>query len=72
LQENFGAWWMYWGEGKCEARDKALLDKIHPKRISSLKEWTELVKYDGQRRSVLKGAADLKAAVAAMQAGAGN
>jgi hypothetical protein len=63
---------MYRGEGKCETRDKALLDKIHPKRINSLKEWMELVKYDSRRRDVLKGAADLRAAIAAMQAGAGK
>lgn len=35
---NFGAWWYYWGEGWSEKRDWALIDKIHPQRIKSLKE----------------------------------
>jgi hypothetical protein len=71
-RENFGAWWRYWGEGRCEVRDKALLNKIHPQRISSSREWMQIVGYDGQRKSVLKGAADLRAAVAAMQADDGK
>jgi hypothetical protein len=59
-RENFGAWWLYWGEGWSEKRDWALLDKIHPQRIKSLKEWMEKNKYDGQPKAVLKGIEDLK------------
>jgi hypothetical protein len=57
---NFGAWWLYWGEGWAEKRDWAFLDKIHPQRIKSLKEWMEKNKYDGQPKAVLKGVEDLK------------
>ena len=59
-RENFGAWWLYWGEGLSEKRDWALLDKIHPQRIKSLKEWMEKNNYDGQPKSVLKGVEDLR------------
>jgi hypothetical protein len=51
---NFGAWWLYWGEGLAEKRNWALLDKIHPQRIKSLKGWMEKNKYDGQPKAVLK------------------
>ena len=68
-RENFTAWWLYWGEGRPEKRDSAFLDKIHPQRIKSLRQWMEKNNYDGKPKSVLKGVADLKAAVAAMQAG---
>ncbi|KAK4553155.1 hypothetical protein LTR86_009685 [Recurvomyces mirabilis] len=61
-RENFGPWWRYWGEGVCENRDFALLDRIHPKRIKSLKGWMRLVGYDGQPKPVLKGVEDLRAA----------
>lgn len=57
---NFGAWWLYWGEGWPEKRNWALLDKIHPQRIKSLKEWMEKNNYDGQPKAVLKGVEDLK------------
>jgi len=57
---NFSAWWLYWGEGWPEKRDWASLDKIHPQRIKSLKEWMEKNKYDGQPKAVLKGVEDLK------------
>jgi hypothetical protein len=66
-RENFGAWWRYWGEGKCEKRDFALLDRIHPKRIKNLQDWMEKVGYDGSRKNVLKGIEDLKKAAAAQQ-----
>jgi len=59
-RENFSAWWLYWGEGWPERRDWALLDRIHPQRIKSLKEWMEKSKYDGQPKAVLKGAEDLR------------
>ncbi|CRK47150.1 hypothetical protein BN1723_007375 [Verticillium longisporum] len=52
--DNFGAWWRYWGEGRTPLRDTAILDRIHPKRIRSLAEWMKHVGYDGNRRFVLK------------------
>ena len=57
---NFRAWWQYWGEGVCEDRDFAYLDKIHPKRIRSLEDWMRLVGYEGLAKPVLKGVEDLK------------
>lgn len=59
-RENFRAWWSFWGEGLPEKRNWALLDKIHPQRVKSLKEWMEKNSYDGQHKSVLKGADDLR------------
>lgn len=53
-RENFGAWWQYWGDGVTKPRDTTILDRIHPKRIKSLKAWIEKVGYDGKRHSVLK------------------
>ena len=64
-RENFRAWWMFWGEGRAEKRDWALLDRIHPQRIKSLKDWMERNKYDGQPKAVLKGAEDLRRAAQA-------
>lgn len=66
-RQNFSVWWRYWGEGRAERRDFALLDRIHPGRIKSLNEWMKAVHYDGQPKSVLKGVADLKRAAASMQ-----
>jgi hypothetical protein len=66
FKENFGPWWKYWGEGKPEKRDFALLDRIHPNRIKNLEAWMRLVKYDGQQRPVLKGAEDLRRMAAQM------
>jgi len=64
-RENFRAWWMFWGEGWPEKRDWALLDRIHPQRIKSLKDWMERNRYDGQPKAVLKGAEDLRRAAQA-------
>ncbi|KAI8941276.1 hypothetical protein NX059_002506 [Plenodomus lindquistii] len=66
--ENFTAWWKYWGQGKTTKRDFALLDKIHPNRIKSLREWMEKHNYDGRSKDVLKGPRDLKNLMEAMQA----
>ncbi|GAB1739373.1 hypothetical protein NU219Hw_g4335t1 [Hortaea werneckii] len=66
FKENFGPWWKFWGEGKAEKRDFALLDRIHPGRIKNLEAWMRLVKYDGQARPVLKGAEDLRRMAAEM------
>lgn len=62
-RENFAAWWRYWDSGLYEPRDFVLLDKIHPSRIRSLKDWMTRVQYDGQRKNILKGPEDLKRAV---------
>lgn len=67
--ENFTPWWKYWGRGRAEKRDFALLDRIHPNRIKSLREWMVKHNYDGLNRPVLKGLEDLKSSLAAMQAG---
>lgn len=66
-RQNFAAWWKYWGEGRAERRDFALLDRIHPSRIKSLSEWMRANNYDGLRKSVLKGVEDLKRAAALKQ-----
>jgi hypothetical protein len=58
-RENFGAWWRYWGGGITKARDTTVLDRIHPRRIKSLKDWMVYVDYDGKRKSVLKMVEDL-------------
>jgi hypothetical protein len=58
-RENFGAWWRYWGGGITKARDTTVLDRIHPRRIKSLKDWMKYVDYDGKRKSVLKMVEDL-------------
>ncbi|GCB18977.1 NmrA-like family domain-containing protein 1 [Aspergillus awamori] len=66
-RQNFSVWWRYWGEGRAEHRDFALLDRIHPHRIKSLGEWMNMVCYDGMPKSVLKGVEDLKRAAALMR-----
>ncbi|KAI9040681.1 NmrA/HSCARG family protein [Aspergillus affinis] len=66
-RRNFSAWWRYWGEGRAERRNMALLDRIHPGRIKSLGAWMRLVNYDGIPRNVLKGVEDLKRAAALVQ-----
>lgn len=63
FRENFTPWWKYWGEGIAEKRNFELLDKIHPARIKSLREWMEKNGYDGRPKSILKGKADLQASV---------
>lgn len=60
-RENFSAWWRFWGEGLGADRNFDLLDRIHPNRIKSLAEWMQKTGYDGNRKSILKGIADLKA-----------
>ena len=53
-KDNFGAWWRYWADGLSPPRDLALLDRIHPKRITSLAEWMMRVGYSGKPGNVLK------------------
>ncbi|USP74818.1 uncharacterized protein yc1106_02092 [Curvularia clavata] len=59
-RQNFAAWWQYWSEGLGATRDMKLLDRIHPTRIRSLREWMEKVGYDGKPRGVLKNLGDLR------------
>jgi hypothetical protein len=59
-KENFSAWWRFWGEGKCVPRDEEMLDRVLPGRIRGLEEWMREMRYDGQRKNVLKGVEDLK------------
>ncbi|OJZ89042.1 hypothetical protein ASPFODRAFT_57810 [Aspergillus luchuensis CBS 106.47] len=66
-RQNFSAWWKYWGEGRAEHRDFTLLNRIHPNCISSLNDWIRMAKYNGLRKTVLKGVEDLKRSSAAMQ-----
>ncbi|KAF2851227.1 NAD(P)-binding protein [Plenodomus tracheiphilus IPT5] len=66
--ENFTAWWKYWGQGRTQKRDFALLDKIHPNRIKSLREWMEKYHYDGTNKPIFKGLEDLREQMAASQA----
>lgn len=46
------------GDGWSEKTDWALLDRINPRRIKSLKKWMEKTRYDGHRKAVLEGAED--------------
>lgn len=62
-RENFSAWWRFWGEGWGADRKFELLDRIHPTRMRSLAEWMKKVGYVGERKSVLKNIADLRAKV---------
>ena len=54
VYEHFGAWWRLYqrsgGRNGILRRDYALLDRIHPQRIRSLKQWMEKIGYDGDRR----------------------
>jgi hypothetical protein len=58
-RQNFAVWWQYWSGGFGATRDMELLDRIHPTRICSLKEWMEKVGYDGKPMSVLKSLEDV-------------
>ena len=53
FRENFSGFWNTWKD-ELTKRDYALLDEILPGRVKSVKEWMELVSYDGKPRSVLK------------------
>lgn len=65
-RENFGAWWKYWGQGKCPKRDFGLMDKILPGRIRSLEEWMRKVDYDGKTRGVFQNSKYLEEHAAKM------
>jgi hypothetical protein len=67
-QQNFTAWWKFWGEGLGATRDMALMDEIYPGRIKTVEEWMRKVDYQGARRgTVLKGVGDLIARYEAEQ-----
>lgn len=58
FQENFTAWWKLYqlssrNQGLIQ-RNYELLDKIHPKRVRSLKQWMEKTGYAGEYKPVLK------------------
>lgn len=57
-QQNFTAWWRLYqlsgGNTGLIKRDYELLDKIHPERVRSLKQWMEKVDYKGEKRDVIK------------------
>ena len=58
MGQNFGNWWNLYqrsagNKGLLKA-DYALLNRILPDRVKSVKEWMEKVGYTGERRSVLK------------------
>lgn len=54
VQQNFSAWWRLYqqsgGNKGLLKRDYELLDRIHPQRTRSLKQWMERVGYDGDTR----------------------
>lgn len=52
--ENFRGFWRYWSSSITPPRDFELLDRIHPTRIKSLKEWMTVVGYDGKPKPTLK------------------
>ncbi|KAH7143406.1 hypothetical protein EDB81DRAFT_934596 [Dactylonectria macrodidyma] len=62
-RRNFSAWWRFWGEGIVGPRDTQLLDRIHPGRIRSLKEWFIKTGYDGKPRPVLKNLEDFRSSL---------
>lgn len=57
-QQNFTAWWKLYqlsgGNQGLIQRNYELLDKIHPKRVRSLKQWMEKTGYAGEYKPVLK------------------
>ena len=53
-RQNFRGFWNYWSNGHGATRDFALLDKIHPSRISSIDQWMKKVDYQGISKMVLK------------------
>jgi hypothetical protein len=52
IRQNFTGFWSLWRSNVIK-RDYPLLDKIHPNRLS-LEGWMRQVKYDGERKTVLK------------------
>lgn len=67
-RRNFSAWWRFWGDGIVGPRDLKLLDRIHPGRIRSLKEWMVKTGYDGKPRPVLKNLEDSRSTVSSKSA----
>ncbi|PYH94561.1 NAD(P)-binding protein [Aspergillus ellipticus CBS 707.79] len=52
-RENFSGFWNTWKDDLTK-RDYALLDRILPTRVKSIREWMELVGYTGKHAPVLK------------------
>jgi len=63
VRENFSGFWNTWKD-ELTKRDYALLDRILPNRVKSVKEWMEKTGYDGTPSSVLKDYRDGAAAAA--------
>ena len=61
VRENFSGFWNTWKD-ELTKRDYALLDRILPNRVKSVKEWMEKTGYDGKPTSVLKDYRDGAAA----------
>jgi hypothetical protein len=59
IRENFSGFWNTWKD-ELTKRDYALLDEILPDRVKSVKEWMELVAYDGKPKRVLKEAVGIR------------
>lgn len=57
-QQSFTAWWRLYqlsgGNKGLIQRDYELLDKIHPQRVRTLKQWMEKVGYTGEYEPVVK------------------
>ncbi|KAK9352155.1 NmrA-like family domain-containing protein 1 [Lipomyces doorenjongii] len=57
-QQNFTAWWRLYqlsgGNKGLIRRDYELLDKIHPERVRTVKQWMEKVGYTGEYEPVVK------------------
>jgi hypothetical protein len=54
FQESFSGWWRTYQRGDLIKRDYALLDRILPDRVKSVKEWMEKTGYTGELKEVLK------------------
>lgn len=60
MKANFYGWWNSWRDSlfTWDKVDVGLLDEIHPGRIRSFEEWMVKVRYNGERKVVLKDVAD--------------
>lgn len=54
FRESFSGWWRAYQRKGLIQRDFALLDRILPGRVKSVKEWMEKTGYTGELKEVLK------------------
>ena len=54
FRDSFSGWWRIYRRGDLIKRDYALLDRILPDRIKSVKEWMEKTGYTGELKEVLR------------------